>query len=266
MSAAGRAKINSLHVYGPAGHVLTSGVEDDQWEAGYSTGIISHLLQTWLSIDPANITETVAGRQIYRLDVTRDRVSRALRDINNSAGTIVYFRLDNKIEIDWNTLLGMGGWPDVFFAWTRSNTRSIRFVRKTRTNVAQVVVTLTNQEEEETFEAVYPSVAFSLGDIIEESTGLLIGDIDDAVSIAEMLYHSKSLTDDVTIVVKGIAEWALPGQRHTVDFDVDEDNTYLNGHSVVVDSVSHRINLGDAYGRGKAWVTELTTRRVEYAY
>jgi len=265
MSDGGRVKLNSLYAYGPTGYVLTAGEEDDSFDAGFSSSIISSLLETWLAMDESNITLSAGGRQVYKLDVTRDRIANAIRDICKSAGTTVYFRLDNTVEVDWNTLLGMGGWPSVFFYWTRSNSRSIQFSRKTRTNVAQVIVKLTDSENEEMFEAVWPSSPFPLGDIIEENESLLIGDEDDAASIAEMLYHSRSQTDTVDIVVKGIAEWALPGQRHVITFDVDGDDTYLNGHNIVVTGVTHSIALGDTDGTGKQWITRITAKRVEYA-
>lgn len=265
MRDSGRVKLNELSVFGPNGYVLTAGTEDGDWDAGFSSYIIDHLLWTWLGLEEGSVIISADGRQIYKLDVTRDKIVRAIRDICASAGTTVTFGLDNTITISWNTVLGAGGWPEVFFYWTRANSRSVKFTRQTRTAVAQVIVKLTNLEEEETFEASWPSVALPLGDIIEHNDSLLVSDTDDAISIAQMRFNKARLTDTVQIIPKGIAEWILPGQRHVVTFDVDGDNTYLNGHNVVVTSVTHSINLGDADGSGKEWSTDVQARRVEYA-
>jgi len=265
MRAGGRVKFNSINIFGPSSYVYTAGAETGYVDTGWSSGIISHLLQTWLTIDKANIDTIAYGRQVYKLDVTRDRVSRAIRDLCGSAGTVVRYKLDNTIDLDWNTLLGMGGWPEVHFYWTRTNARSIKFGRKTQTNVAQVIVRLTNPEEEEFFEAAYPGTAFTIGEIVEHTDTLLVGDGDDAATIAEMIFHSRRLADTVDLVPVGIAEWILPGQRHVVTFDVDLDDTYVQSANVVVIGVTHNIRFGDAYGNGKQWTTDLTTRRVEYA-
>lgn len=264
MTDAGRAKLNEFSVFGPSGTVLTAGVEDDSWDGSYSSLIITHLLETWFGMDEADVTIVSEGRQVYKLDVTRDRIGQALRDICKSAGTLVYFRLDNTVEVDWNTQLGAGGWPDVTVYWDRDNARDITLSRQTRTNVAQVIVKLTNLEDEETFQAQFPANALPLGDIIEETDTLLVADGDDANDIAQMLFKARSLTDTVTIVAKGIAEWALPGQRHVVTYIVDSDNTFLNGNNVVVTNVNHSIALGDADGKGKAWTTRIQGKRVEY--
>lgn len=265
MTAAGRVKMNSMNVFGPTGYVLTAGEEDGDWETGYTTPIIVHLLETWLTIDSSLITETAIGRQVYKVNVTRDKIANAIRELAASSGTVVHFRLDNTIEIDWDSLCSLSEWPDVEFYWTRSNARSIKFGRKTKTDVAQVIVKLTNTEEEETFTAEWPAEPFPIGEIIEESDSLIVGDADDAKSIAQMKFNIKRITDTVDITVKGIAEWVLPGQRHVVTFLVDGDSTYLSGHNVVVMSVRHSISLGKPDGKGKSWNTEISTRRVEYA-
>lgn len=261
----GRAKLNEFSVFSSSGSIITAGDEDGSWSGGYSSDIIVHLLQTWFGVATDDITVSAEGRQVYKLDVTKDRIGQALRDLSNSAGTVVLFRLDNKIEIDWNTQIGAGGWPDVTMGWTRANTRDIEFSRQTRTDVAQVVVRLTNLEEEETYEAAWPANALAIGDVIEVSDSLLVGDGDDAKDIAQMLFNSKQLTDTVNITVKGIAEWALPGQRHTVTYLVDSDQTYLAGQNVIVTSVSHAVSLGEPDGSGKSWVTRIQAKRVEYA-
>jgi hypothetical protein len=265
MRAAGRVKVNELSVFAPTGYILTAGTEDGEWTGGMSSAIISDLLQTWLSLSASNITITAEGRQISSLDVTRDRIATAIRDICRSVGTMVFFRLDNTVDIDWHAMMPFGAWPAVEIYWDRDNARSIRFGRQTRTNVAQVVVKLVNQETEESYEVTYPSIPFPIGDIVEIDDGLLIDSEDDASFIAQLLFNIESLTDTVDIVPVGIAEWALPGQRHVVTYDVDGDDTFLSGHNVVATGVRHTINLGNEFGEGKSWATEISARRVEYA-
>lgn len=264
MKGLGRAKMNEFSVFPDTGTVVWDDENQSSWGAGWSTKIIAHLLNEWLGIDTSLITEDALGRQVSKMDVTKDRISKAVRDICKSAMTIAEFSLDNTVTIRWNTLFGAGGWPDVYFYWTRSNARTIRFSRKTQHSVAQVNVKLTNAEDEETYEASFPAEPLTIGDVIDREDSLIIGDEDDAKTIAEATYHALQLTDTATIVPKGIAEWALPGQRHVITYGVDEDETYLNGHNVIITGVTHRIRMPDSEGRRKSWDTSITAKRVEY--
>lgn len=265
MTDGGRVKLNEFNIYALTGSITTDGEVDGDWESGYSGAIISDVLQTWLSVPEANIDLLCDGMQVYTLDVSRDRISSVLSDICKSSATVVRFMLDNTIEYDWDPLYPLGSWPDVYFEWDRDSAREIRYNMQSKNKVAQVVLNVSARAIEESFSVSFPLTALALGEIMEINEELLITTEDEARVFAEAIYRKESMADTVTIVPVGIAEWAYPGQRHTVTYEFDEAGTYLEGQNVVVTNVSHTITLGDEYGDGKMWRTEIEARRVEYA-
>ena len=261
----GRVKLNEFNIFGPYGTISTDGTVDGDWETGYSGEIVSDILQTWLSVPEANIDLLCDGMQVYTMDVVRGKLSAALADICSSSGTVVRFLLDNTVEYDWDPLYPLGSWPSVHFAWGRDSAREIRYNMVAKNRVAQVILNVTAKAIEESFTVAFPMEALPLGEVLELNEDLLITTEDDARVFAEAIYRKESMADTVTIVPVGIAEWVYPGQRHTVDFELDDAGTFLTGQNVVVTDVSHTINMGDEHGEGKLWNTEIQARRVEYA-
>ena len=162
------------------------------------------------------------------------------------------FSLDQTAEHKFHPLYPIASIDPVEITWDRDTARNVTLNRSFSHNVAQVTVRAHDDQTDEWYEASYPPWELALGDKVEIEDSILGGERDVAL-FAENHFYQKSGPLAITIIPVGPSEWCEPYQRCLVTWNLDEENTYLQGRNFIILGVSHNLRFGSGEPGSKQW-------------
>jgi hypothetical protein len=249
MTDGGRAKLNEFHVYAATGRKTVGG--EEQVFDDIKTGTIMRDLLDAGGFSPGEITSQ-DGSGIQDLQTSRASYLSIIQDVCRRTGCCVLFGLDQTVEHKYHPLYPLAGIGPAEITWDRDTARSVSLKRPFAHSVSQVTVRAKDEQTDEWFEASYPPYELELGDKIDVDDVLLGGPVE-AKSFAEAHFYQKNGPMTISVIPVGPAEWCKPYDRCLVTWDMDEENTYLQGRNFIVVGVSHKISLGDGSPGSKEW-------------
>ena len=267
MSDGERAKLNEFEIYSATTEV-DLGDGGTGWIEGRWTGeIIKYILVEQFGLPSANFTFTAPGRQFLSVTTTKGSALSIIRDLCERTGSQIVFNLDYSAELRYNPRYPLYELPDIDVTWDDANARAVDYSRDFQHDVRQVILRAANLETDEAYSAVFPATPLPLGSdhTIQDA---IIGNEDDASLMAQRIFLDLRLPNEATIVPVGLAEFVRPGDRHVIDWIIDEDNTHLSGRNFVIISASYDMGLGKVTRQGieqKSWDASFRLKEVNYA-
>lgn len=266
MTSGGRVKLNQWHVWADQVDLIeippgTDEEVKDVVDGAYSGAIIFDLLVRGIGLSPALFYLEDAGRPFINLTTASSNLLQLIKDICRRTGTSTVFNLDESVVHRFHPLYPLAGLETVDITWDRDNARRVSLTRPFRHNIKQVVIRAHESEHEENFEAKYPPTPLELGSTLEMEDWVLT-DPNDAYLMAEYMFRQRNAPLTAVIVPVGPAEWVRPGQRHLINWDMDEGGEYLNRRNFVVEGVSWHLNFGGGQPGQKDWRTTVRLKEL----
>lgn len=265
MSDGGRAKLNEVHVYAPTGTLEGNGL-NGALDFTWSGDIVEYLLTTSFGLASSQFTLTDRGGQLDMLETTKAGYVQVLGDILRRTGGLLVLGLDETAEHLNSPFYPIHGLPEAEITWTRTNAQTVELSAPFRHNVKQVVLRARNPLTDTAFEVRYPGTPLALGaEVVLDD--LVLGSVTDGMLMAEQEFRQRNGQLGLTLVPVGPAEWARPGQRHIVTWDLDTEGVYLSGRNFIVQGVEFEMDFGlmtPREQRAKGW--NCTVRMVEMTF
>lgn len=266
MTDGGRVKLNTFSVWADTVDLIEvpPDADDETRDAidgAYSGAIIYDLLTRDIGLDSALFTMEDDGRPYSDLRTTATTVMNLMRDICRRTGCSVVFELNEEVTHRFNPLYPLADLETVHTTWTRDNARKVSLSRPFRHNVRQVVVQGLESRDEESFKAVYPITPLDFGSTVKVEDWIL-EDPNDASLMAEYTFRQRNAPLSAVVVPVGPAEWVRPGQRHVINWDMDEDGQYLRNRNFVVTSVSFTLRFGGGEPGAKRFETSIQLKEL----
>jgi hypothetical protein len=268
MSNAGRACVNEFKIYPSVVHKYRGGpapipgqpevIQDAYW----SGMIIRNILSDHFGIYPGNFIMTDLGRPIDDLPTTKGAAGSTIKDICQRTGCMLLYRMDNRIEHRFDPSFPMKKLDDILITWDRTYARKVRLERPFRHTVSQVKLWASNPFLDEHFEARYPPEPLDLGSEMTVED-VIVSDLEDAHHMAQMHFARENGPLGLTIEPTGPAEWVQPGQRHGIDWLLDEDGVYLQGQNFVVMGCEWQVDFGDKETR-PTWRSSIRLQELKF--
>jgi hypothetical protein len=85
---------------------------------------------------------------------------------------------------------------------------------------------------------------------------IIVSDAEDAHYMAAMHFARENGPMSLSVKPVGPADWVRPGQRHGLDWVLDEDGVLLSGENFIVTSVEWQVEFGDK-DTPKTWDTSI---------
>lgn len=261
-----RVKLNQFSVWSDQVDVIEipPGADEESRDAidgAYSGAIVLDLLTGDIGLDPALFTMEDDGRPYSDLRTTTSNVLAVIRDICRRTGCSVVFDLDEEVTHRYNPLYPLADLEDIDITWDRDNARKVDLTRPFRHNVKQVVIRGVESNDQETFKAVFPLDPLTLGSTIEIEDWIL-EDPNDASLMAEYVFRQRNAPLTAIVTPIGPAEWVRPGQRHVINWDMDEHGQYLRSRNFVVTGVQWSLDFGGADPGAKGWATSIQLKEL----
>jgi len=266
MTDGGRVKINQFHVWAAQVDLIEVPPEADEElrdlvDVNYSAAVIFDILNRDIDLAPSLFTAVDDGRPFVELQTTNSRSLQIIKDICRRTGTSVVFNLDETVEHRYHPLYPLADLETLEITWDRDNTRRISLSRPFRHNVSQAVIKAHESTEEESFEARYPKNPLEYGSRVELEDWVLT-DPNDAALMAEYTFKQRNAPLSATLIPVGPAEWVKPGQRHAINWILDDRGELLKNRNFVVTSVRWELNFGGGDPAAKDWRTSITLKEL----
>ena len=263
-----RVKLNEVHIYSATTPVdLGIGYGDYDWIQGrWTSEIVKFILVTQFGVPEDFITLEDLGRQFISLTTTKGSALDAIKDICERTGCQLVFGLDSHMVHRFNPRYPLYSMPDIDVTWTSANARSVDYDRPFKHNVRQVILRAYNLETDEAYDVTFPTSPLPLGADYTVNEAI-IGNMDDAKSLAQLIFNDERLPNEAIIVPVGLAEFVRPGDRHIVNWVVDEEGTDISSRNFIVIGVSYSIRFGkvtrDAIEH-KSWDASFRLKEINY--
>lgn len=266
MTDNGRVKMNTLHVWSGQTDVIEIPPEADeelkeQADIANSGAVIFDMLHRDIGLDPSLFTLVDDGRAFVDLHTSRSSLLQLIKDISRRTGTTTVFQMDETVLHRYHPLYPLNGLEDLEIEWDRDNARNIALTRPFRHNIKQAVIRAHETDKEERFEAKYPIEALDFGSTYEMEDWVLT-DPNDAALMAEFMFRQRNAPLTAMVVPVGPAEWVRPGQRHTINWDMDAQGEYLKRRNFVVLGVQWKLNFGEGNPGAKEWHTTIRLKEL----
>jgi hypothetical protein len=239
MSDGGRAKVNEIEVTADQASINVSGLADITAKSG---DLAAYLVgeSSWLTTADVtdNTDRTLADSSteewgfLGSVQTAIRSLPAVLDDIARQTGCLCRYRLDGGINWARNPwwIGGLGNDGEPYVTWVPSYVRGdIRFRKRSATS-GGVRVDAMLADGTPLQSMVYPPNAS--GTTLLQRSGYTVSHEGQLWDLSHAVYHDEVVPHTVSLTVKGVGEWCRAGQWHNIDWDGDEDQTY------VVDSVT----------------------------
>ena len=266
MSDAGRACVNEYKIFPQSAWVTsgigTGGLEELLDGGQWSGDIIRYILVEHFGLPTERFIMTDLGRPVDDLPTTKGAAGATIKDICQRTGCMIIYHLDNQIEHLFDPTFPLASVGNIQITWDRTYARNVRVDRPFRHNVSQVRLWASNPFVDEHFEARYPPQPLELGaEMTIEDT--ILSDLEDAHHMAQMHFARENGPMTLTIEPVGPAEWVRPGQRHGIDWLLDEDGIYMQGQNFIVTAAEWQADFGTK-DEAPTWRTSIRLQELRF--
>lgn len=214
--------------------------------------IFQDVLVNDFGLAPGQVSTESISAVAHDFVATKGKMSERLRQLAQEVGAIITYTRDNKIVIAKSPWHPLSALPEVTHTLTRENLRSLSVVESQRNVVSRVVLNARNPQTKETFKIAYPPTAQPLGDELEMERSLL-GSINEARWLAEMIYKQENNKNRVDVVLKGHGDGFRLGQRVLLTWDTDRAGRMFNGSNFIIVGISHSVSASSTGEKSCDW-------------
>lgn len=250
MTNGGRAKLNEFRAYAYTTEV--GGEPDPRYPDMTWTGdVIADILENKFGWDSSLITLTDRGLPFIGLPIARQTYLTVMQDLLQRTGCMLRFNRDHTVEHLYDSGLPLAIWPDIEVDWTTVRARQVTLQRPYRHNVKQLILRAEEPSTSIVYEVRFPKTPQRLGEVLQIDD-MVVGGMENAILLAEMLFADNNSKMVATVIPVGLADRVAAGDRHTITWVLDEQNTYLSGKNFLLIGVDRNWDFG-AKDEDRTW-------------
>ena len=238
-----RLKMNEISIFSPGLDITGATDGTVGADASWSGDVIKYILINEFGLDEELFCMTDRGRQFVYIDTAKSGAGQIISDLCRRSGCVLIYHRDGRVEHKFNPLYPHGAIDNPNITWTRDNARRINLTNPSRHNCSQVTLRAQDPLTENWWEVSYPPTPLELGSEITLDD-MIVGSEQEARQRAEYLFGERNGRRSITLVPVGPTEWARPGQRHLVTWDLDEEGVYFSGANFIVMGCRWRTEFG----------------------